>query len=303
MAKKAQKAPEAEAAREAVASEVNEAQPSEAATGPAAIGLPKFNPHRRPSGSSEAVVEHQPVHQSYESVQQEARGPGVDEWRRVDKARADLNAYYRSLSEDERYSPEYKSQAGWERYEQTKAQVEKLAPEARRKMLSSAASLERMSFPTPEGEALVTKDTDKLLLTAHERARLESLVNHRVNAAKGPFKASPVDILKSEYERGLSEGGPGGGSTVRAVLGLLRDWGLDTDSVVDAHRKPHHHGALADAQAARQRADMVGTRVPQPPASLQAKPGASKASPTGTPKAYSIPRERHQIFKKKPSWK
>src|SRR5215211_6313103 len=146
---------------------------------------------------------------TYESAQGEARGPGVEEWRRVDKARSDLAALYRSLSEDDRYAQEYKTEKAWAAYEKTKAQVEKLAPEARSKMLKSAESLERMSIPRPEGESLNTKDTDKLLLTAHERTRLEGLISHHQQMAdKGPFKAKPTDILKAEYERGLAEGGP-----------------------------------------------------------------------------------------------
>jgi hypothetical protein len=45
--------------------------------------------------------------ETYESVQGDARGPGVEEWRQVDKARSDLSELYRSLSEDYRYAPEY----------------------------------------------------------------------------------------------------------------------------------------------------------------------------------------------------
>jgi hypothetical protein len=44
---------------------------------------------------------------TYESVQGDARGPGVEEWRQVDRARSDLTELYRSLSEDDRYALEY----------------------------------------------------------------------------------------------------------------------------------------------------------------------------------------------------
>jgi len=249
---------------------------------------------------------------TYESVQGDARGPGVEEWRRVDRVRSALTEFYRSLSEDERYAPEYKTQAAWERYEQTKAQVEKLAPEARRKMLRSAESLERMSIPRPADESLNTKDTDKLLLTAHERTRLEGLISRRQEKAeKGPFKANPTDILKAEYERGLAEGGPSGGATVRAVVVLARDRGLDINSVVDAQRKAHHRDALEDAQAARMRAGMVARSVPEPPPSL--KKGTQGGAPrravgtyTGATRTF-VPREKQDkqaIFKKRrPLWK
>jgi len=217
--------------------------------------------------------------ETYESIQHEAKGPGVEEWRQADKARANLSATYQSLKEDPRYSEEHKSQTAWDKYEETRAQVGQLAPEAREKMLRSAESRERMSIPTPEHEGLITKDTDKLLLTAHERSHLEGLINRAEKSSKGPFKTNPTDILTREYARGLSEGGPGGGATVRAVYELARDWGLDIHTIVDEHRKPHHHGALEDAQRARMQANIVGRSVPEPPFP---QPGGSR-----TPGTYS----------------
>src|ERR671921_2020950 len=120
-------------------------------------------------------------------------------------------------------------------------------------MLKSAESLERMSIPRPEGESLLTEDTDRLLLTSHERSRIEGLMDRSREAAKkGPFgEQPPTDILKREYERGLDEGGPQGGATVRAVVGLVRDRGLDIGQVVDGRRRDFHRGCLEDAQDAR----------------------------------------------------
>jgi hypothetical protein len=188
------------------------------------------------------------INLSYESIQQEAKGPGVEEWKRADKLRADLSATYQSLKDDDRYAPEYKAERAWTEYEKAKAQIEQLAPEARQKMLKSAEGLERLSIPVPEGEGLITKDTNELLLTAHERSRLEGLVNRAEKVADiGPFKVNPIDVLKSAYEQGLDEGGPGGGATVRAVIQLARDYGFDVDTIVDARRKHYHHSALENA--------------------------------------------------------
>ena len=156
------------------------------------------------------------INSSYERIQQEAKGAGVKEWRQADKLRADLSGTYQSLKDDERYALEYKSSEAWKRYEETKTKVEQLAPQAREKMLRSAQSLERLSIPTPEGEGVVTKDTNKLLLTAHERGRLEGLVNRAQQSGRGPFKANPVDVLKPAYEQGLEQGGPG--AALRCVL-------------------------------------------------------------------------------------
>src|SRR5215218_10895284 len=108
----------------------------------AVVGLPKFNPHARPATTEQ--VSTTPLRQSYEDIQETATGAGVDEWREVDKLRANLSATYQSLKEDERYAEEYKSECAWAEYEKTKAHVEELAPAAREKMLRSAESLERL---------------------------------------------------------------------------------------------------------------------------------------------------------------
>src|SRR5215218_9984912 len=277
----------------------------------AVVGLPKFNPHVRPYGDASGAQGRGtvPVRQSYEQVQESARGAGVDEWRAVDKARAELSELYHNLREDSRYSEEYKSETAWRRYEETREKIEALAPEARSKMLKSAENSERFSIPVPEKQGLITQDTDKLLLSAHERNRLEGLLNRAERQAKGPFKTKPADILAREYERGLNEGGPGGGATVRAVIQLARDYGFDINAIVDAHRKPHHHGALEDAQAARMRANMLCRIVPQPPFPHPEQIGRTSPQRTGTYSAGAktfTPREKGTLFKKtrrRRSWK
>lgn len=272
----------------------------------AVVGLPKFNPHVGPVTTEQ--VSSVPIRQSYEQVQESARGAGVEQWREVDRARAELGELYRNLKEDARYSKEYKAKTAWAKYEETKARVEKLAPEASQKMLKSAESLERLSIPTPEGDGLITKDTNKLLLTAHERTRIEGLINRAQQAAKGPFKADPVDILKRAYEQGLDQGGPGGGAAVRAVYELVRDWGLDIDAIVDARRKPRHHGALEDAQQARRHAQMVGRSVPEPPFPHPERISQERgrAGTYGHAQKVLIPRQQGMLFppkNRRASWK
>jgi hypothetical protein len=269
------------------------------------VTLPRLNPHALrarasfASSTSEAVVDTTPLRESYESVQEEASGPGVDKWRKLDKLRSDLTNLYNTLRDDERYAPQYKSGRAWEEYEKTRAEVERLAPEARNDMLRSAEGLERLSIPTPDGESLITKDTNKLLLTSNEYNRLQGLIDRaqkRVEKIPG-FKAKPVDILKAEFERGLSEGGPGGGATVRAVVQLARDHELDVEAIVDEYRKPFHHDSLESAQRRRMWANMVGRSVPQPP--FESGPSSS-ASDVGTyssrgPKAF-VPRDKKGMF-------
>jgi hypothetical protein len=271
----------------------------------AVVGLPKFNPHARPTTTEQ--VSTVPIRQSYEDIQETAKGPGVEEWREADKLRANLSAAYQALKEDECYAEAYKSERAWAEYEKTRAKIEELVPAAREKMLRSADTLERLSIPVPEHQGLITKDTDKLLLTAHERSRLEGLINRAEQRAKGPFKAKPVDILAREYERGLHEGGPGGGATVRAAYELARDWGLDIHAIVDAHRKPRHHGAFEDAQQARRHAQMVSRSVPQPPFPHPERISQERgrAGTYGSAQKGFIPQEKGMLFAKKRrrSWK
>jgi hypothetical protein len=306
MAKKQQKdagavASSAEAPAEAPAEGGASEPPRASNVSVLGTGMRKLNPHRNPvrSGASEAEPL-APISRSYDDIQRDARGPGVAEWKELDQERSKLRELYDDLKEDERYSAEHKAKTCWSKYEEVRAKVDALAPEARAKMLKSAEGLERMSVPTPEGEHLYTKDVGRLLLTAHERNRLESLINHQGNA-KGPFKVSPMDTLAQAYARGLDQGGPGGGATVRAVYEYARDHGLDIDGLVDAHRKPHHHGALRDADAARYRADLIGTTVPEPP--FESAPRQVQRSPTPA----FLSRGKGKMLKgaqgKKPYWR
>jgi hypothetical protein len=269
-------------------------------------GPPRFNFNARPITNKGVPVTDTPIRPSYESIQQEAKGPGTDEWRQVDKARSELSELYRNLQEDERYAPEYKSERAWQEYGKVRGQVEQLAPEARAKMLGSADSLERMSIPTPEHEGLLTRDTNRLLLTAHERNRIEGLLDRaEKQGEKGPFKRDPHDILKAEYKRGLDEGGPGGGATVRAVYQLARDRGLDIHAIVDEHRKPHHHGALEDAERARMRANLVGKSVPEPPFPRPGRKSREGIGTYGGRRKDFVSQERSsmQVQKRRPYWK
>jgi hypothetical protein len=246
-----------------------------------------------------------PLRPTYEGIQQEAKGPGVKEWKRADKLRADLTNLYNSLRADTRYTEEYKAERAWSEYEKVKPQIEQLAPESREELLRGAEGVERGSIPTPEAEGLITRDTAKLLLTQGERSRIEGLINRAKDVAgSSGFQEKPVSILSREYERGLSEGGPSGGATVRAVYGIARDWGLEIDAIVDKHRKPYHREALETAQRRRMWANMVGRSVPQPPF----QSGGSSPRDVGTyssrdPKAF-IPKDRPMQFETgRPYWK
>jgi hypothetical protein len=87
---------------------------------------------------------------------------------------------------------------------------------------------------------------------------------------------------------------------VRAVYELARDWSFDINAIVDEHRKPHHHGALEDAQAARLRSELIGRTVPEPP--FKKAGGISRKNAgtlSGAPSSQFTPRRREQMFVKR----
>jgi hypothetical protein len=201
---------------------------------------------------------------TYEGIQEQAKGPGVEEWRRADKARADLSEFYRTLQEDPRISDLARSEQAWQRYEAVKAQVEAESTKAKELSARSRDTLERLSIPTPESEGLITTNTEKLLLTQGEANRINRRLE-RLESVAGPIKPSSEAILKEEYARGLQVGGPQGGAICRAVVEIARDAGADINRIVDEHRKEHHRKALEDAQSAMMREQLISRSVSKPP--------------------------------------
>jgi hypothetical protein len=210
---------------------------------------------------------------TYEQVRAEAKSPGVDEWRKLDEERTRLLDHYEALQNDERYAPEYKAQSAWQRFEEVSGLIAELGPQAREKMLKSVESLERLSIPMPPEQSVRTSKMDQLALTQGEVRCITERINYvppaverlRAQGKKAPKTASPQDILREEYREGLDIGGPQGGAICRAVLTIARDRGIDIHQIVDSFRNDHHRGCLEDATMARQRAELVSSRVPQPP--------------------------------------
>jgi hypothetical protein len=256
----------------------------------------------------------------YEDLREGATGPGAAEWKQADKARAGLTEFYNQLREDPRITDLARSEQAWARYEKVKAEVERLAPEAREKMTRSAESLEGLSIPVPEKEPLLTTDTQKLNLTQGEASRIYRKLDRAGGAVKGtPFAPDRASILKQEYAEGLATGGPKGGAVVRAVVEIARDMGLDIHQLVDEHRKEYHHGALQDAQQAMMRSQSVGRSVSKPPfpppEMLQQDPKGigtyrspamlAQRSPSPRPGPSSSPGSLRKLFKggRRPRWK
>lgn len=203
--------------------------------------------------------------ESYEDIQSQAKGPGVEEWKRADKARAGLPAYYRELQEDPRITDLTRSERAYERYEAVRAQMETEGAKAKELFERSARTAERQSLPMPEGESVTTTDKDKLLLTQGEHNRINRLIDRKSSRATKATPFSLSKLLKDEFARGLEVGGAKGGAVCRAVVEIAQDAGEDIHSIVDEHRKPYQRQALEDAQEAYMRQQLIGKTVSKPP--------------------------------------
>ena len=250
------------------------------------------------------------VSPTYTDIQNQAKGPGSEEWKSADRARAGLREYYAQLDADPRLSDLARSEQAWQRYEAVRAQVEADGARARELSERSARTAERQSLPMPEGESVITSDKDKLLLTQGEHSRLNRLIDRKSSRATKatPFKLA--NLLKGEYARGLEVGGAQGGAICRAVVEIARDAGEDIHHIVDAHRRDSHRRALEDAQSAEMRLQLIGKSVSRPPfprpEELQGG-GKEVGTYRGKQKAF-MPNDRTALAKvfqgrRRPSWK
>jgi hypothetical protein len=249
---------------------------------------------------------------TYEGIQQEAKGPGVEEWKSADKARASLPEFYRELQDDPRITDLVRSEKAWERYEATKAQVEAESTRARELSERSARTAERQSIPMPDGESLITTDKDKLLLTQGEHSRINRLIDRKSSRATQATPFSPSKLLKEEFARGREIGGMQGGAICRAVTEIARDAGQDIHSIVDEYRKPYQRQALEDAQEARMRQQLIGKTVSKPPfprpEQLMAQGGKGVGTYRGQQKTFmpTTPGASTKLFqgnRRRPHWK
>jgi hypothetical protein len=204
---------------------------------------------------------------TYEDIQGQAKGSGVEEWKRADKARAGLPEYYRELQDDPRITDLVRSEKAWERYEAVKAQVEADSTKARELSERSARTAERQSIPMPDGEPLITTDSDKLLLTQGEHNRINRLIDRKSSRATKATPFSPGKFLKEEFARGREIAGMRGGAICRAVVEIAQEGfpSEDIHSIVDEHRKPYQRQALEDAQGGYMRQQLIGKSVGKPP--------------------------------------
>ena len=226
--------------------------------------------------------------ETYEQLRDAASGDAGAAWQSADRQESNLRALYHSLKEDPRYTEEHKAQKAWESYEIAREKIVSGRQKARESLKKQAQTAEKLSIPLPDGEALITTDTSKLLAAQNEAARIIRKLE-RAGQSGGPLRPNRAEALKEEYRRGLEIGGMQGGVICRGVLSAADEWGVDTDAVVDGFRKQRHHDSLERARHTERVVDLIGTRINvEPPFP---RPGTrAPLAQRGSPRVLLVPR-------------
>jgi hypothetical protein len=227
-------------------------------------GLPKFNFNAPPTPTGEQRMTDTPLRPSYDDVQREARGPGVAEWRKADKARDDLSATYQSLRDDPRYTEEHKASQMWAAYESESERIQAAGEKARELLEREAKGHEMMAMPRPKGENIFSLSTEKLLAAQNEAARIVRTMERR-QSAPGPFKPNTASVLKEEYARGIDTGGAEGTAICKGALMAADELGISAEEFLNDLRTPEQMEALDKAERCRRMAFSIPNNVPRPP--------------------------------------
>jgi hypothetical protein len=215
---------------------------------------------------------------SYEGLRDSARGEAASLWKTADREEASLSRFYEELQHDPRYTSEHKSELAWARFNKAKAKIVESKAKASEQLANDAAVYRRQALPFPPSEGPITSDTQKILISQNESARLSRKLARMQDQATGPFRPDLTSALREEYERGLELGGVMGGSLCRAVLAVCDEVGVDADSVVDGFRAQRHRELIERAQHAEYLQGYLGKRVSPPP---YPKPASEKARIAG----------------------
>jgi hypothetical protein len=205
------------------------------------------------------------MNESYEQLRDSATGEAGEAWKTADREESNLRALYRELKEDPRYTDEHKAQTAWAAFERAKEKIVANKAKVCERLEKQARTGERFSIPMPEGEGLITTDTNKLLASQNEASRILRKLDRLASNSVGPFKPDREEVLKSEYERGLQIGGVQGGAICRGVLEAADELGVDKHEVVDDFRRQSHRNSLEDAERASMLTQHISKQVPEPP--------------------------------------
>jgi hypothetical protein len=199
-------------------------------------------------------------------------------WKVADREEASLSRYYEQLQDDPRFTQEYRAELAWSKYNQAKEKIVEGRTKAGAQLASDAAVYRRQSLPFPGSEGPITQDSQKILITQNETARISRKLSRMQDVSTGPFRPDLTSALREEYGRGLDVGGVMGGSLCRAVLAVCDEVGVDADSVVDSFRQDRHRELIERAQHNEHLQQYLGKRVSEPP---YPKPASERARITG----------------------
>ena len=134
------------------------------------------------------------MNETYEQLRDSATGEAGEAWKAADREESNLRALYRELKEDPRYTYEHKAQTAWAAFERVKEKIVANKAKAREGLEKQARTGERFSIPRPEGEGLITTDTNKLLASQNEASRILRKLDRLARNRVGLFKPDREEV-------------------------------------------------------------------------------------------------------------
>lgn len=197
-------------------------------------------------------------------IPQDAR----EKWIKADQRERMLRNQYSKVVEEEDLTEDAKSRRAAEIYEHERGDIEQRKREAREALVQAARLAVRNSTPRPSGQSLFPTDASSVLMDQNESARIVRTVERRKDQ-KGPFSQSSSDYLKEEYKRGIEVGGVEGGAIVRGCLRAAGELGVDREELLNPLRNDRQREALDNSRRLEYFSDLISTKAPEPPPSLQ----------------------------------
>jgi hypothetical protein len=201
---------------------------------------------------------------SYTELRDSVDGEAGTAWRTADKEAENYQQFIEGLRRDNRFSDEHKASEAWRRYLKSREVVESNRQKAKEKLSQNAATARRFSIPMPKETALHASSDQAVIAAQNEASRIVRQVD-RSKSQPGPFKADPVETLRSEYGRGLGIGGVQGAAICRGVLSASEELGVGTESVVGPHREKRHLDSLERAENFERMSFSIGGSLREPP--------------------------------------
>jgi DNA replication initiation complex subunit (GINS family) len=125
---------------------------------------------------------------TYEDLRDSARGEAASLWKTADREEASLSKFYEELQDDPRYTSEHKSELAWARYNRAREKIVEGRTKAGEQLANDAAVYRRQALPFPGSEGPITQDSQKIIITQNETARISRKLARMQDSATGPFR-------------------------------------------------------------------------------------------------------------------